>query len=383
MRTLDDSLRLAADSLRTEIEQMPNKTWEAPTKRRPRGLLVAAAAAALVLIVIGVPSLLNDPTEPLPVQSGDTLDQAPPTTTPVLPTTIPVPTTASSTSMGVYVLELDGMSLEGADIHHEPDGTAVILGWVGNGQSLNITTFKPFSENSPKAEAIGTLAPDATRTDNVVFGDLDAEHSYHADEDLHTFIWWDDGAVTRLTARSFGPDVPDLLGSLVKHDISDQVIQDMLIPEAVAALLNDGEQPLTWGTSADTPWVLVGWQAVVPGKPTSACTGVRPVAEEDWCTGLNGSFDWMIYPQALAVGNGGVVILRTQSGVARIRVESDEVSELVTVFGESDGYPPTAVLNTDGRAIAGTLTPLGYDGKELSNPIPFSVDSYLETPAGG
>lgn len=77
------------------------------------------------------------------------------------------------------------------------------------------------------------------------------------------------------------------------------------------------------------------------------------------------------------------MILRTQSGVARIRVESDGVSELVTVFGESAGYPPTAVLDTDGFPISGTLTPLGYDGKELSNPIPFTVDSYLETPAGG
>lgn len=382
MRTLDDTLRLAADSLRAEVERMPNKTWEAPRKRRSRGLLVAAATTALVLAVIGVPSLLNDPTEPLPVQSGDTPDQTPPTTTPVLPTTIPVPTIAPSISMGAYVLELDGMSLEGADIHHEPDGTAVTFGWVGNGQSVNITTFRPFSEDSPKARDIGTLAPDPTRTDNVVFGDLDVDHSYHVNEDLHTFIWWEDGAVTRLTARSFGPDVPDLFGSLVKHDIFDQVIQEMVIPEAVAALLNEGEQPLAWGSSADTPWVLVGWELVVPGKPTSACTGVRPVAEEDWCTGLNDSFGW-IHPQAFAVGDGGVVILRTQSGVGRIRVESDGVSELVTVFGESDGYPPTAVLDTDGFPIAGTLTPLGYDSKELSNPIPFTVDSYLETPAGG
>lgn len=382
METLDETLRHAAHSLRGEVEQLPDMAWEALRQKQPRGPLVAVAAITLVFVVIGVPALLHDQNETPSVQSGDT--PAPPTTAQqTVPTTVPaVSPTVPLVSMTVYVLE-NGMILEGADIHYESDGTATVFGWVGNGRSVNITTFQPFASDSPKAEDIGTLPPNPTRMDDVEFDGRSVDHAYHADDDLHTFIWWDDGAVTRMTARSFGPDLPDhLLSSLVGYDISNQIVRAMVIPEEAAALLGDGEEPLAWGTAANTTWVLVGWESVVEGKPTSTCTGVRPVAEEDWCTGPNSSFGW-IHLQAFAVGDGGVLVFRTQPGVSRITVDIGGISQTLTVFGEAEGYPPTAVLPTDGSAIAGTLVPIDANGRILGDPIPFNVDSYVETPAGG
>lgn len=159
-----------------------------------------------------------------------------------------------------------------------------------------------------KAEDIGTAPSRPTQTSRVPFGDLTVGHTYHADDDLHTFIWWDEGAVTRMTARSFGPDLPDhLLSSLVSYDISDQIVQAMVIPEEAAVLVGDGERPLAWGTAATTTWVLVGWESVVEGKPTLTCTGVRPVVEEDWCTVPDGP---LILLQAFTVGDGAVLVLR-------------------------------------------------------------------------
>jgi hypothetical protein len=147
-------------------------------------------------------------------------------------------------------------------------------------------------------------------------------------------------------------------------------------------LVDEGEEPLAWGTARESPWVLVGWHLVVPDKPTSACTGVRPVLDEDWCT-IPDADGPLVIPQAFAVGNGGVVIFRTQPGVSQIRVESDLGSSLLEVHGEADGYPPTAVLATAGEPITGWLTPFDENRDPLGEPIAFSFDEYVETPAGG
>ncbi|HUP16041.1 MAG TPA: hypothetical protein VM848_08335 [Acidimicrobiia bacterium] len=80
-------------------------------------------------------------------------------------------------------------------------------------------------------------------------------------------------------------------------------------------LVGEGEEPLAWGTAGDSPWVLVGWHLDEPGKPTQSCTGVRPVIDEDWCTTPDGQ---LVYSQAFAVGDGGVIVLRTQPGVSLI-----------------------------------------------------------------
>ncbi len=147
-------------------------------------------------------------------------------------------------------------------------------------------------------------------------------------------------------------------------------------------LVGEGEEPLAWGTAGESRWVLVGWHLSVPDKPTQACTGVRPVVDEDWCT-LPDAGGPLVHAQAFAVGEGGVIVLRTQPGVAQVRIDTDLESQVVEVHGESDGYPPTAVLGTKATPVAGVLTPLGARGEELGEPIPFSVTEYVRTPAGG
>jgi hypothetical protein len=59
MKTLDDTLREAAGSIRGEAAKMPDRTWHTATRRAPLGVLVAVAAAALVVAVIGIPALLT------------------------------------------------------------------------------------------------------------------------------------------------------------------------------------------------------------------------------------------------------------------------------------------------------------------------------------
>jgi hypothetical protein len=59
MKTLEDTLREAAGSIRTEAAKMPDRTWHTATRRAPLGVLVAVAAAALVVAVIGIPALLT------------------------------------------------------------------------------------------------------------------------------------------------------------------------------------------------------------------------------------------------------------------------------------------------------------------------------------
>ncbi|MGH8913663.1 MAG: hypothetical protein ACRDZM_04010 [Acidimicrobiia bacterium] len=147
-------------------------------------------------------------------------------------------------------------------------------------------------------------------------------------------------------------------------------------------LVGEGEEPLAWGTAGESPWVLVGWHLSEPDKPTQACTGVRPVVDEDWCTTPDGDGP-MVYSQAFAVGEGGVIVLRTQPGVAQVRIDTELESKVVEVQGEADGYPPTAVLGTKATPVAGLLTPLGEGGEELSEPIPFSVTEYIDTPVEG
>lgn len=147
-------------------------------------------------------------------------------------------------------------------------------------------------------------------------------------------------------------------------------------------LVGEGEVPLAWGTAAGSPWVLVGWHLSPPDKPTQACTGVRPVLDEDWCT-IPDSDGPVVTPQSFAVGQGGVIILRTLPGVSKIKVDTEFESTVVHVYGESDGYPPTGVLGTAGEPVSGRLTPLDESGAELGEPIPFSVTEYVVTPAGG
>ncbi len=218
----------SADSSSTDAGRASGRRQGSARIPGSKGVLVSLAVAVLVLLAVGLPSFLGGPAAPV-ADVSDTSPVGSPTTVLITPSTLPgEPAASPVVSMSVYVLEVAGMSLEGADIHHEPDGTAVSFGWTGTGRSVNITTFKPLDENSPKAAAIGKLSADPTRVDDVEFGGLTVDHSYHADNDLHTFIWWEDGAVTRLTARSFGPDLPDLLGSLIKHDINDAVVQAMV-----------------------------------------------------------------------------------------------------------------------------------------------------------
>jgi hypothetical protein len=59
MKTLEDTLREAAGSIRGEAAKMPDRTWHTATRRAPLGVLVAVGAAALVVAVIGIPALLT------------------------------------------------------------------------------------------------------------------------------------------------------------------------------------------------------------------------------------------------------------------------------------------------------------------------------------
>lgn len=145
-------------------------------------------------------------------------------------------------------------------------------------------------------------------------------------------------------------------------------------------LVDESEEVLAWGNAGESTWVLVGWHLRVTGKPTMACTGVRPVIDEDWCTIPDGE---LVSLQAFEVGDGGVVVIRTQPGVSQVQIESELGSQVLEVYGEADGYPPTAVLATAGTPIEGWMTPLGESGEELSEPIPFSFTEYIKTPAGG
>jgi hypothetical protein len=169
--------------------------------------------------------------------------------------------------------------------------------------------------------------------------------------------------------------ISEVILGQVNNDSDGAVVEDGPVEE----LVKEGEEPLAWGTAGESPWVLVGWHLNEPDKPTLACTGVRPVTDEDWCT----TPGELVYSQAFVVGDGGVIVLRTQPGVSQIQVESELGLNVLEVYGEADGYPPTAVLATAGTPIAGWLTPLGEDREKLSEPIPFSFTEYIKTPPGG
>lgn len=153
------------------------------------------------------------------------------------------------------------------------------------------------------------------------------------------------------------------------------------VPDEVAGLLAEGDQPLEWGTAAGTPWVLVGTNPIVQGKPVLPCTGVRPIKDEDTCAIGNGPD--LLTLTSFSLGEGGVVIIRTKPDVAQVQFDSASGTEIITIHGQQDGFPPTGVVAADIQQIAGTLTPLAADGTPLADPIPFSITEFIDTPAGG
>jgi len=58
MKTLEETLREAARSLRTETSKMPDRTWDKPKTKTSSGMLVAVAVAGLVIALVGIPAML-------------------------------------------------------------------------------------------------------------------------------------------------------------------------------------------------------------------------------------------------------------------------------------------------------------------------------------
>ncbi|MGC2239828.1 MAG: hypothetical protein WA726_03220 [Acidimicrobiia bacterium] len=388
MMTLDDALRQAADALQAEVAQMPDKIWYPPIRRRPHGLFVAAGVAAVLLVAFGVPSLLLNTTRRLPA-GFDTTSPVATTATPAVSSSatmavdssldLPTVIAAGMDPFGLAVLTQDGRRLTSSQSESN-EGLRYESAVYSNGRGLVELTWQDWPESVDFHSALG----DDTTVEQSDGFELTLR-AHPEDNTIEIGVF--DG---RIYARAYTTFTDDLNASVLRglafmlYDglTATEAVSGGEVPSPVRDMLNPGETPMTWGISAGAPWVLVAWHLVVSDKPTSACTGVRPVVDEDWCTGLDDSSDW-IYAQAFAVGDGGVVVLRTKPGVAQVRIDSTKGSQLVTVLGESDGYPPTAVIDANGLPISATMTPLDVNGDKLGDSLPLKVDIYPKTPLGG
>ena len=154
-------------------------------------------------------------------------------------------------------------------------------------------------------------------------------------------------------------------------------------PSDVRALLRPGDHDImTWGRAAGDPWALVTWELVAEGKPTLTCTYVLPLKDEGYCAPPP---DGLLWPRAFSIGEGGLVVIYAAFGVDRVSVVSPSGSQIVTIHGETGGYPPTGVLPTSGHMVEGTLTALDANGRPVGEPVPFSFmeSNFPETPVGG
>ncbi|HAX81540.1 MAG TPA: hypothetical protein DCY40_03095 [Actinobacteria bacterium] len=150
------------------------------------------------------------------------------------------------------------------------------------------------------------------------------------------------------------------------------------------ALLRPGDlELLAWGRAAGEPWALVTWELVEEGQPALTCTEVLPLQGEGYCATPEGvGADGLFPPRAFKLGDGGLILIHTALGVEQVSVVSPTGFQVIKIYGEAGGYPPTGVLPTSGHASEGTLAALDANGNTVGGPMTFlfTESEFLETP---
>ena len=128
------------------------------------------------------------------------------------------------------------------------------------------------------------------------------------------------------------------------------------------------------GSSQGTPWAIIGRVIDDGDKPRLACTGVRPLRNEDVCSPIDRSIWPVVYP----VGDAGIVVFRpTQDAVAIIVTFDDDGAVEIPVVGVADGYPAIAVISVDRVGQAGSATSINAD-REMIDTVRWEVTGFFE-----
>lgn len=138
--------------------------------------------------------------------------------------------------------------------------------------------------------------------------------------------------------------------------------------------LSRGTVFLGGGSSQGTPWAIIGRVIDDGDKPRSACTGVRPLMNEDVCSPADRSMWPVVYP----VGDAGIVVFRpTQDAVAIVVTLDDGGAVEIPVVGVAEGYPAIAVISVDRVGQAGSATSLNAD-REMIDTVRWEVTGFFE-----
>ena len=138
--------------------------------------------------------------------------------------------------------------------------------------------------------------------------------------------------------------------------------------------LTTGAIFLGGGSSQGTPWAIIGRVIDDGDKPRLACTGVRPLMNEDVCSPIDRSIWPVVYP----VGDAGIVVFRpTQDAVSIIVTFDDGGAVEIPVVGVAEGYPAIAVISVDRVGQAGSATSLNAD-REMIDTVRWVVSGFFE-----
>lgn len=173
-----------------------------------------------------------------------------------------------------------------------------------------------------------------------------------------------DEAVSDVTTTSTAPVLAPLEAGILPYDMDP----------APYEALTGGALFLGGGSSQGTPWAIVGRVIDDVDKPRLACTGVRPLMNEDVCSPIDRSIWPVVYP----VGDAGIVVFRpTQDAVSIIVTFDDGDAVEIPVVGVAEGYPAIAVISVDRVGQAGSVTSLNAD-RVMIDTVRWEVTGFFE-----
>ncbi len=168
-------------------------------------------------------------------------------------------------------------------------------------------------------------------------------------------------------------DVTTTITAPVLAPLEAGVLQYDMDPAPYEALTG-GAIFLGGGSSQGTPWAIIGRAIDDVGKPRLACTGVRPLMNEDVCSPIDRSIWPVVYP----VGDAGIVVFRpTQDAVSIIVTFDDGGAVEIPVVGVAGGYPAIAVISVDRVGQAGSASSLNAD-RVMIDTVRWEVTGFFE-----